>query len=561
MLSRKSVTVLAALASTSLLPSAAYAAPDNLAARVATLLDKSIPADGPGAAVVVTEGGKMIYKGARGIADLEAGTPITPDTVFRLASISKQFAAATMLQLVEEGKLSLDDPLSKFFPNYPEPGASATVRQLLNHTSGIKSYTSMLGWMSEANTARRYTSDELIAEFKDQPADFQPGEAWSYNNSGYVLVGAIIEKVTGRNWDQAIVEYISKPLGLTSIAGFGDEATVPRMAKGYTSGEDDQPELARKIDVSVPTAAGALRGTVLDMAKWADALHGGKVISQPSYAAMIAPTQLTGGKTQDYGFGIGPSEIRGHKTIGHSGGIFGFSTDSAYLPDDKIFVAVFFNSDSGPVSAGTLMRKIAAIAVDEAYPEFTPVTPDMAALEQLFGVYQINETDSRKFFARDGKLFTARSGGSDIEVFAAGEGRFFYGPDSLTWFEIISDVEGVPVMQMHFDGVENPEPSIYAGPMPKLETVTVPRTVLESYVGGYTTPVGPMIISVTDDDVLMAKLGPQPIIPLAALNATEFKVTVVDAKVKFTVEGGAVTGLVIEQAGQSIAGERVAAED
>lgn len=519
------------------------------------------PADGPGAAVVVTEGGKIIYKGARGIADLEAGTPITPDTVFRLASISKQFAAATMLQLVEEGKLTLDDPLSKFFPDYPEPGASATVRQLLNHTSGIKSYTSMLGWMSEANTARRYTSDELIAEFKDQPADFQPGEAWSYNNSGYVLVGAIIEKVTGKNWDQAIVEHISKPLGLTSIAGFGDEATVPRMAKGYTSGEDNRPELARKIDMSVPTAAGALRGTVLDMAKWAEALHGGKVISQPSYAAMIAPTRLPGGKTEDYGFGIGPSDIRGHKAIGHSGGIFGFSTDSAYLPDDKIFVAVFFNTDSGPVSAGTLMRKIAAIAVDEAYPEFTPVTPDMAALEQLFGVYQINETDSRKFFARDGKLFTARSGGSDMEVFAAGEGRFFYGPDSLTWFEIIPNVNGVPVMQMHPNGAEKPEPAIYAGPMPKLETVTVPRTVLESYVGEYTTPVGPMIISVTDENVLMAKLGSQPIIPLAALSATEFKVTVVDARVKFTVEGGAVTGLVIEQAGQSIAGERIGAED
>lgn len=561
MLSRKSVTVLAALSSASLLPSAAYAAPDNLAADVAALLEKSIPADGPGAAVVVTEGGKVIYTVARGIADLEAGTPITPDTVFRLASISKQFAAATVLQLVDEGKLSLDDPLSKFFPDYPEPGASATLRQLLNHTSGIKSYTSMMGWMSDANAARRYTSAELIAVFKDQPADFQPGEAWLYNNSGYVLIAAIIEKVTGKSWDQAIVESISRPLGLTSIAGFGDEATVPGMAKGYTSGEDDRPELARKIDMSVPSAAGALRGTVLDMAKWADALHGGKVISQPSYAAMIAPTQLPGGKTQDYGFGIEPSDIRGHKAIGHSGGIFGFSTDSAYLPDDKIFVAVFFNSDSGPVSSGTLMRKVAAIAVDEAYPEFTAVTPDMAGLERLFGIYQINETESRTFFARDGKLFTARSGGSEMEVFAVGESRFFYGPDSLNWFEIIPDVEGVPVMQMHPSGAEKPEPAIYAGPIPELKTVTVPRTVLESYVGAYSTPVGPMIISVSDDNVLMAKLGPQPVVPLAALSEIEFKVTVVDAKVRFTVEGGAVTGLVIEQAGQSIAGERVAAED
>ncbi len=564
MLSRKSVTIIAALASASLLSSAAYAAPADpaeLAAEVEALLDKSFPDDGPGAAIVVTENGEVIYKGGQGLADVEAGTPITPDTVFRFASISKQFASATMLQLIQEGKLQLDDPLSKFFPDYPEPGASATVRQLLNHTSGIQSYTGIAGWMVEENTAKAFTTDELIDEFKDKEANFNPGEAFAYNNSGYILVGAIIEKVTGKSWDQAVVDRISKPLGLSTIAGFGDEATVPKMAKGYTSAEDGSIKLAQKVHMSVPGAAGALRGTVLDLAGWADALHGGKVLSQAYYEAMIAPTALPEGKSEDYGFGIAPSEIRGQKAIGHSGGIYGFSTDSTYLPEEGIFVAVFVNSDSSDIGAGLLMRKVAALAIDEAYPEFTQVDPDMEALEPLFGVYAVGENGTRKFYARDGKIYTQRSGGGESEIFSAGDNRFFYGPGSLTWFQMSSAEDGSPTMEMHQNGAEEIELATYAGPIVEDEVAAVSREILESYVGTYTTMAGPMVITAPNGDVLMAKLGGQPTIPLAAMNETKFKVTVVDATVTFISEDGAVTGLVIEQGGQSIPGERVVETD
>ncbi len=564
MLSRKSVTIIAALASASLLPSAAYAAPADpveLAAEVEALLDKSFPDGGPGAAIVVTENGKVIYQGGQGLADVEAGTPITPDTVFRFASITKQFAAATMLQLVQESKLRLDDPLSKFFADYPEPGASATVRQLLNHTSGIQSYTGIAGWMSEAKTSTEFTTEELIAEFKDAPANFQPGEAFRYNNSGYVLVGAIIEKVTGQSWDQAIIERISNPLGLPSLAGFGDEAQVPGMANGYTTDDDGNPALAQKIHMSVPVAAGALRGTVLDMAKWADALHSGKVVSQPYYEAMIAPTQLPGGKTENYGFGIAPSDIRGLRAIGHNGGIFGFSTDSTYLPEEGIFVAVFANSDDPATDPGLLMRKVAALAIDDPFEEFTAVTPDLDALASQFGVYRINEEDTRKFYTRAGKLFTQRTGGSDTEIFTAENDRFFYGPDSLTWFEITTGKDGVLVMEMHQNGASKAELATYDGQIVAEEMVTVSRETLESYVGTYTTMAGQMVITVTDANVLMGKLGGQPTIPLAAMSETKFKVTVVDATVTFTSEDGAVTGLVIEQGGQSIPGVRVAETD
>ena len=158
------------------------------ASQVAVVL-AAYPADGPGATAIVTRGGRTLWTGARGMANLERRAPLTPGSVTRLGSITKQFAAAALLLLVEEGRVSLGDPVTKFVPGYPAPGGTATVRQLLSHTSGIQSYTSIPGWMGEANTGKRHTTAELIEQFRDQPSPAQPGASYAYNNSGYVLVG------------------------------------------------------------------------------------------------------------------------------------------------------------------------------------------------------------------------------------------------------------------------------------------------------------------------------------------------------------------------------------
>ena len=206
------------LASAALLTStSATAVPSDFAAKADAVVAEAWPADGPGAAIIVTEGGRPVYERGRGLADLESRRPITPDTVFRLGSITKQFSAAIMLQLVAEGKVSLDDPLSKYFPDYPQPGASATIAQLLNHTVGVQSYTDIPGWMVEEKTNRALTTEQLIAEFRDLPSPSKPGEKWAYNNSGYVLVGAVIEKVTGKPWHEVVGERIDRPLGLATI--------------------------------------------------------------------------------------------------------------------------------------------------------------------------------------------------------------------------------------------------------------------------------------------------------------------------------------------------------
>lgn len=546
---------IAILAGAALAISPAAALPADFERQADAWIEQALPADGPGIAVIVVDDGRTVYARGRGLADIEAGTPISPQTVFRLGSITKQFSAAVLLQLVQENKVSLDDPVSKFLPGYPEPGGSATVRHLLNHTVGIQSYTGIPGWVVEENTARPYTTEEMVAIFRDLPAPSRPGERWTYNNSGYVLVGAIIEKVTGKPWHEALRERISQPLGLETIRyGVGEES-VKNMAKGYTDGENG-PELARRIHMSVPHAAGALIGSVEDLAEWNAALHGGRVVGPDLYAQMIAPTALPDGESAPYGFGLGVNEIRGAQAISHGGGIFGFSTEAAYLPEEDLFVAVFANSDDPAVSPGVALRRLAALAMGKPYPIFAPVPADAAALEPFFGVYRVEGGDAeRRFYARDGRFYTRRSGAPESEVFAAGDNRFFYGPESLTWFRLAADASGAHLMEMHQQGADAAERAVRTGPIPpETATVELPRDTLARYVGTYAMGPASLTVEWGEGDSLTVQLGGQPPLPVRPVGPNAFEVIGVDARVVFAEDG---SGVVVHHGGREMTGQRV----
>ncbi|WP_196795246.1 serine hydrolase [Porphyrobacter sp. AAP82] len=534
-------------------PAATAAAPskEDLRKLADAVLAESYAADGPGAAVVVMQGGKVVYTGGRGLADIGAGRAITPDTVFRLGSITKQFAAAVIVQLAQEGKLSLDDPLAKFLPGYPEPGGSATVRQLLQHTSGIQSYTEMPGLMNPVATAIPRTTETLVAVFRDAPAVSKPGEVWNYNNSGYVLLGAIIEKVTGKAWHEAIEERVTRPLGLASIRyGVGGEDT-PAMAKGYSGELTAAAAMSQYIHMSLPNAAGALIGTVGDLAKWGQALHHGKVVDAAHYAMMIAPTQLPAGETVPYGFGLSLNPLRGHPAVGHNGGIFGFETDSIYLPDADIFVAVFANSDAPQTSPGVVMRRIAAAAIGDPYPMFTRTTPDLAALEPFYGVYALPGGGERRFFAKGGKLYTQRKGGGTLEAYAAGDNRFFYGPATLSWFALRRDESGTPVMEFAQNGELPVQTAKRSGPIPpEAAAIAVPRAVLERYAGTYAFGPATLTIAFTADGTgLTGQLTGQPPIPLIPTSDGEFKAEGVEARLIFEAGEGKASAVTLDQGG------------
>lgn len=537
-------------------PAAATAAPsaEALRALVDKVLAEAYPSDGPGAAAVVMRGGTIVYQGGRGMADTATGRAIAPDTVFRLGSITKQFTAAVIVQLVQEGKLSLDDPIAKFFPDYPQPGAGATVRQLLQHTSGIQSYTSMPGAMAPENIAKPRTTAEMIAWFRDQPSPSKPGEAWEYNNSGYVMLGAIIEAVTGMAWHAAVEQRIARPLGLAAIRYGVEGESIPAMAKGYSGEPTVAAELADPIHMSVPHAAGALIGTVGDLAKWAQALHHGKVVDAAHYKLMVAPATTADGKSHPYGFGLALDPLRGHPAVGHGGGINGFSTDSIYVPEADLFVAVFTNSDRPAASPGLVMRRIAAAAIGDPYPAFTATTADPATFEAFFGVYPIAEGGERRFFARDGQFYTQRLGGSEMQVFPAGDDRFFYGSRTLSWFRLTRAADGTPAMEFHQNGETVAEISQRSGPIPaEAPAVELPREMLERYVGAYALGPATMTIAFAENGGLTAQLTGQPPIGIIPTGPGEFRVSGIEARLLF--EGGEAApaaALVLDQGGRQM---------
>jgi D-alanyl-D-alanine carboxypeptidase len=538
----------------------AAAQPSDIVARAEAILAAAYPADGPGAAVIVTRGGRTLYAGGRGLADVERRTPITPDSVFRYASITKQFTAATVLRLVERGRISLDDPISRFFPDFPQPGGSATVRQLLNHTAGIRDYTEDPEWMVEANTNRRYSTSEMIALFRDLPGRTRPGQAWDYSNSGYIMLGAIIERVTGRPWYRE-VERMTRSLGLRTVR-YGSPETEPSMVRGYTLA-DGSVRPALRIDPSVPHAAGGLIGSVRDLARWARALHTGQVLSPAHYTAMTSPTALPGGRTAPYGFGIRFEQARELPTIGHGGAIFGFQTASLYIPSQDVFVAVLANSDGPATPPATVARRLAALAIGRPYREFARAEVDPQALAPLFGVYRIGEAGeagaARRFFARDGRLFTARGdAGAEREVIPAGNDEFFYA-DSFTWFRVQRRPGGAHVMEVHQNGAEEAELSVRTGDIPAdAPTVAVRREILATYVGHYETQGPAADVALGPDGVLTIQLQGQEPVPLRARSETEFVIERVGATIAFYAEGGQVNRFVIRQSGRELEGRRTA---
>ncbi len=530
------------------------ALPADFQARADALVKSAYPAAGPGAAIIVTDDGRTVYAAGQGLADVAAKQAIAPATVFRLGSITKQFSAAIILQLAAEGKLSLDDKVAKFLPDFPRPGADATVAQLLNHTVGIQSYTGVPGWMVEANTNKPYSTEQMIALFKDLPAPSKPGEKWDYNNSGYVLVGAVIEKVTGIPWHQAVEERIARPLGLATIRYGVTESEMPAMAAGYTMA-DGKVAPAMKIHMSVPHAAGALIGSVEDLAKWNAALHHGKVVPDPFYARMIARTALPDGSSDDYGFGIANRKLRGCAAIGHGGGIFGFTTDSIYLPREDLFVAVFTNSDQPATNPGKLMMQLAALAIDDPFPTFVKAPLDARKIAPWIGVYALKDGE-RRVFLRDGKLFTQRTGGGELEAHASRDGRYFY-PASLSWFELTRGTGGVATMAMYQEGSATPELATRTGPIPpEPEAANVPRATLQSYVGTYSSPIGKFTIALPPEGPMTAQLTGQPPIRIQPISATEFRTIGVDARILFQVEGGKAVGLVLKQGGRELPAKR-----
>jgi CubicO group peptidase (beta-lactamase class C family) len=338
--------------------------------------------DEAGCVVAVVKNGEVIHRAGYGLANMEWGIPNSPETVFRLASITKQFTAMAIMMLMEEGKLSLDDPITKFFPDFSTSGHHVTVTHLLNHTSGIKSNTSLPDF--EKTMRNKYTPQEMYETFAHQPFDFAPSEKWSYNNSGYHLLGMIIEKLSGQSYEDFLKSHIFEPLEMKTACYLHNEIITPKRATGYFVHEG---KLFNSgfIDMSVPFSAGSLGASVDDLIKWNKALRENRLISAENLQKMHQPTKLNDGKIEDYGFGWSINTYQGHRIVRHDGGINGFRTNMFHLFEDDLLVIVLCNNTSlnHEMLSLAALRRVLNLP-DPSYTEVKLSPEQLACVEGAF---------------------------------------------------------------------------------------------------------------------------------------------------------------------------------
>lgn len=414
------------------------AAAQPLAAQIDALFKPQYKPHQPGATVIVVKNGKTILRKAYGAADLAANRPLTPGTVLRLGSITKQFTAAAILLLADEGKLALNDPITRFFPDYPLGGKTVTIEHLLTHTSGIVSFTGKPSY--GANMATDFSVAQMIDGFKNDPLEFEPGTQYRYNNSGYFLLGAIIEKVSGLTYAQFLERRIFTPLGMKDTAFEGHERSWAPRAAGYSK-EEQGFVPAKKLSMTQPYAAGSLVSTVDDLARWDAAIGAGRLLTPASWKMAFKPYMLTPQKSTDYGYGWHVGTLQGVPVIDHGGGINGFSTYALRLPQQKVFVAVLANADSGGPDPEVLAKKAAALAIGKPFVEHKAITLEARALQAFVGDYETDSDDKRSFTVRDGVLVMQRGQGRTHPLKAFAPNGFFI-PGSLAQFEFERDAGG-----------------------------------------------------------------------------------------------------------------------
>ncbi|HUD47928.1 MAG TPA: serine hydrolase domain-containing protein [Candidatus Baltobacteraceae bacterium] len=311
----------------------------------------------PGLSLEIIRNGKPTKIAAYGLANLEWRTPVTPETVFEIGSITKQFTAAAILLLAQEGKLSVDDRISRYLKGVPESWRNITLRHLLTHTSGIKNYTALDGF----ELTRHLTQAQFIGKMAGYSTDFPPGGKWSYCNTGFNLLGFVIENVSGEDYWQFMQHRIFGPLGMSSTTHRDPRAIIPMRASGYeTDGHGRY--VNRDYDLTDIFSAGAIVSTVGDLAKWNAALDAQQLLTDASRQAMWTPVRLNNGATHDYGFGWFLDPLNGRQNMGHSGSTSGFSASFQRFPKDGLAVIVLTNSNEEGI-ATKVAKEIALVCL------------------------------------------------------------------------------------------------------------------------------------------------------------------------------------------------------
>ncbi|HKZ02582.1 MAG TPA: serine hydrolase [Pyrinomonadaceae bacterium] len=525
---------------------------------------------------LVAENGKVIYKKGLGLANMEWNTPNSADTRFRLGSITKQFTATLIMQLVEQGKIKLDGKVLDYLPDYrKDTGEKVTVHQLLNHTSGIPSYTGLPGFFNEVSRDP-YEVADFVKKYASNDLEFEPGSKYAYNNSGYFLLGAIIEKVTGKKYEQVLKENIFDPLGMKNT-GYDHYATIlNNRAAGYQKTPDGYVN-APYLDMSLPYAAGAMYSTVEDLYLWDQALYTDRVISAQSKELMFKPNlsdYAYGWVIKNASLGAGTEPVL---RIAHGGGINGFSTVIVRFPAQKHLIVLLDNTAQGR-SLATIETELTNILFNR--PHNLPKMPIADVLQETIerkgieaglaqyrelktqqpDVYDFNEEELNRLGYQ---LLQAKKLKEAIEIFKLNVEQYpkgFNTYDSLGEAYMISGDTALAIQNYKKSLELNPENTNGTEMLRRLEgkSSAVDPKVYDRYIGEYEVTPSFTVKIFKEGAKLMTQATGQPVFELFPEAEDKFFLKVVNARVSFIKDDkGQISGLIIHQGGRDVTGKKI----
>ena len=430
-----------------------------VAARIDRVLRETVAELEPGMAVIVKHRGRTVLRAGYGMADLELGVKVDPGMVFRIGSVTKQVTALAVMMLVENGRLSLEDPVNRYVPQLPERFSGVRIKHLLSHTSGIPDYMQT----AEFDTLIQVEYHDIVNEELDlarllkiiaeSELELEPGEACSYSNSNYFLLARVLEEVSGVSFFEFIQSEICGPAGMVNTYYTANAMFVPGRVPVYVEYEGEVIKSPHgSMGSTLGFGCGGLWSTVDDMAAYNTALDSGLLVSHGTLARMSAPFVLNDGSHSRHGFGWQTGRIKGREIVFHGGDYAGYSALIMRVPSEDIFIAMLTND--GRTYAFNLempAKKIAALLFNDPFPEWRAIPLPPEDLERFVGTYRINESSVREFLVEDGRTYTSRDGRPKLEVFPASDTTFFY-TVCLHYLEFELDDNGVPTkMILHRD--------------------------------------------------------------------------------------------------------------
>lgn len=523
----------------------------QLAAYFDKILSEQFKTDEPGATVLASRNGQIIYKKAFGMANLELNTPMQVDNVFWIASIGKQFTAVAILQLMEQGKLNLQDEITKFIPDYPVQGNKITIEHLLTHTSGIHNYSGMKD--PEKKLAFDCTPNEVIDFFKNLPMRFVPGTKWEYSNSGYFLLGYIIEKITGKSYSEYLEENFFKPLDMTNSLFANNKRVIKNRVGAYSQGDNGY-ENARHLNMTHIYSAGAIQSTVADFFKWHQAVITYKLLKKETIEKAFTKYKLIGGKETDYGYGWRLGYVYENSSIWHGGGIEGFGNIEIYLPKEDVFVVIFTNCDCSYPKDITFW--LAALASGKPY-EYKEIPVANEILQKYQGVYENEAGQIRIITVSEKKLFSQLGRGPKSNL-KAYQKNMFFSDDAMLTMEFSKNKKGEIDKLTSKKIIGNEVWNRTNKPIPDSNGIKVDGKILETYVGEYEIPSAFTFAVTKEQGRLFLQATGQEKFELFAETEIKFFVKVNDAQFEFVKDdSGKVIKAILNQGGRQADAKKI----